>query len=70
MAALTARERDVAVLVGRGRPNREIATSLSIGERTVQTHLSNVLKKLGLSSRTQVALWVAREGLVELRGPN
>jgi DNA-binding NarL/FixJ family response regulator len=66
MAALTGRERDVAALVGRGRSNREIATALSIGERTVQTHLSNVLKKLRLSSRTQLALWAVREGLVEL----
>jgi DNA-binding NarL/FixJ family response regulator len=64
--ALTRRERDVLVLVAQGRSNREIARILSIGERTVQTHLSNVLGKLELSSRTQAALWAVREGLVGL----
>jgi DNA-binding NarL/FixJ family response regulator len=64
--ALTAREREVMVHVARGRSNREISRVLSIGERTVQTHLGNVLAKLGLHSRTQAALWAVREGLVEL----
>lgn len=62
-AALTARERDVLVAVAQGRSNREIARLLSIGERTVQSHLSSVLTKLGLTSRTQAALWAVREGL-------
>jgi DNA-binding NarL/FixJ family response regulator len=66
VAALTARERDVLVLVAAGRSNREIGRTLSIGERTVQTHLGNVLTKLELSSRTQAALWAVREGLVRL----
>jgi DNA-binding NarL/FixJ family response regulator len=66
VAALTARERDVLVLVAEGRSNREIGRTLSIGERTVQTHLGNVLTKLELSSRTQAALWAVREGLVRL----
>ncbi len=61
---LTAREREVLVAVAEGRSNREISRILSIGERTVQTHLSNVLSKLGLTSRTQAALWAVREGLV------
>lgn len=65
-AALTAREREVLLLVAEGRSNREIGLILSIGERTVQTHLSNVLTKLQLASRTQAALWAVREGLVEL----
>jgi DNA-binding NarL/FixJ family response regulator len=60
---LTGRERDVLVLVAQGRSNRDIARALSIGERTVQTHLSHVLAKLGLESRTQAALWAVREGL-------
>jgi DNA-binding NarL/FixJ family response regulator len=64
VAALTARERDVLVLVAQGRSNRDIGRALAIGERTVQTHLGNVLTKLGLASRTQVALWAVREGLV------
>jgi DNA-binding NarL/FixJ family response regulator len=63
-AALTAREREVLVAVAEGRSNREISRMLSIGERTVQTHLSNVLSKLELTSRTQAALWAVREGLV------
>ncbi len=64
-AALTARERAVLILVARGRSNREIGRALSIGERTVQTHLGNVLTKLELRSRTQAALWAVREGIVE-----
>jgi DNA-binding NarL/FixJ family response regulator len=65
ITALTARERDVLLLVARGRSNRDIGQVLSIGERTVQTHLGNVLTKLQLASRTQAALWAVREGLVE-----
>jgi DNA-binding NarL/FixJ family response regulator len=64
VATLTAREREVLVAVAEGRSNREISRILSIGERTVQTHLSNVLSKLELTSRTQAALWAVREGLV------
>jgi DNA-binding NarL/FixJ family response regulator len=66
VAALTARERDVLVLVAQGRSNRDIGQVLSIGERTVQTHLGKVLAKLELTSRTQAALWAVREGLAKL----
>lgn len=62
-AALTTREREVLVLVADGRSNREIADALAISERTARTHVSNVLVKLGLASRTQAALWAIREGL-------
>lgn len=64
VAALTTREREVLVLVARGRSNRDIGRELAVGERTVQTHLGNVLAKLRLTSRTQAALWAVREGIV------
>jgi len=62
--ALTPREREVVVLVAQGKSNRDIADALVISERTARTHVSNVLVKLGLASRTQAALWAVREGLV------
>jgi DNA-binding NarL/FixJ family response regulator len=65
-AALTARERDILAKVAEGRSNREISRSMMISERTVQSHLSSILRKLGLASRTQAALWALREGLATL----
>ncbi|MDN5794546.1 MAG: response regulator transcription factor [Intrasporangium sp.] len=62
---LTTREREVLVLVATGVTNREIGRRLGVAERTARTHVSNILGKLGLSSRTQAALWAVREGLVE-----
>ncbi|MFD5446542.1 response regulator [Streptomyces tendae] len=64
LGALTGRERDVLILVGAGCSNREIAEELAISERTARTHVSNVLRKLQLTSRTQAALVAVREGLV------
>jgi DNA-binding NarL/FixJ family response regulator len=64
LGALTERERDVLILVAGGRSNREIAEELTISERTARTHVSNVLRKLQLESRTQAALVAVREGLV------
>src|SRR6201990_1425260 len=61
--ALTAREREILVLVAQGKANKDIAGELVISERTARTHVSNILAKLGLSSRTQAALWAVREGL-------
>lgn len=55
LASLTGRERDVTRLVAQGRSNREIAQSLTITEHTVKGHLGNILAKLGLENRTQVA---------------
>jgi DNA-binding NarL/FixJ family response regulator len=63
-AELTARELEVLRLVGEGEANKEIAAKLQISERTARTHVSNILRKLGLTSRTQAALWAVREGLV------
>jgi DNA-binding NarL/FixJ family response regulator len=57
---LTPREHDVLRLLGEGQPNKNIAVTLGITERTTRTHVSNILAKLGLSSRTQAALWAAR----------
>jgi DNA-binding NarL/FixJ family response regulator len=61
--ALTAREREVLVLVAAGLSNRELAHRLSISERTARTHVSSILDKLGLRSRTQAALYAIQEGL-------
>jgi DNA-binding NarL/FixJ family response regulator len=57
---LTARERDVLALIGEGRRNREIAQELTVTEKTVKTHVSNILRKLGVRDRTQAALIAAR----------
>jgi DNA-binding NarL/FixJ family response regulator len=63
---LTSREVDVLRLVAVGKPNKQIAIELAISERTARTHVSRILHKLELSSRTQAALWAVREGLVDL----
>lgn len=61
--SLTVRERDVLARVARGLPNRQIADDLGITERTARTHVSNILAKLGLASRTQAALLAVQHGL-------
>jgi non-specific serine/threonine protein kinase len=55
---LTAREREVAELIAEGLSNREIGTRLTISQRTAESHVENILRKLGLTSRTQIAVWV------------
>jgi NarL family two-component system response regulator LiaR len=62
---LTDREREVLTLIARGLPNKLIARELSISEKTVKTHVSSILGKLGLTDRTQAALYAVRSGLVE-----
>jgi non-specific serine/threonine protein kinase len=56
---LTRRERQVADLLAQGLSNREIATGLMISPRTAESHVENILTKLGCTNRTQVAAWVA-----------
>jgi NarL family two-component system response regulator LiaR len=63
---LTAREVEVLRLVAEGLSNQEIADRLVISERTVRTHVSNILSKLYLANRTQAALYALREGLASL----
>ena len=63
---LTQRELEVLRLIAQGRENKEIAEQLVISEATVRTHVSNILGKLHLASRTQAALYALREGLASL----
>jgi DNA-binding NarL/FixJ family response regulator len=60
--SLTDREREVLRLVGDGLPNKSIARRLGITERTVKAHLTSVYQQLGVTDRTQAALWVQRQG--------
>lgn len=66
---LTEREVDVLCLIARGLSNKEIALELGIGEKTVKTHVSNILSKLGILSRTQAALYAVRIGLGPAQTP-
>jgi DNA-binding NarL/FixJ family response regulator len=66
ISELTSRELDVLRLVAAGEPNKQIAAELAISERTARTHVSRILRKLHLTSRTQAALWAVGEGLVEV----
>jgi len=63
---LTEREREVVTLIAQSKSNREIADALVVSERTVETHVSNVLFKLGFTSRIQIAAWVIERGLLTL----
>ena len=63
LAGLTAREREVLDLIARGLTNREIAEKMVISEKTVKTHVSNLLDKLGLEDRTRTAIWALKHGL-------
>jgi two-component system, NarL family, response regulator LiaR len=67
LAELTPREVDVLTLIARGRSNYEIAHELGVGERTVKTHVSNILSKLHLADRTQAAIYALQQRLVPLK---
>ena len=60
---LTAREREVATLIAQGKINREIAEDLVVSERTVESHVSNIMFKLGVQSRRQIRDWAVQKGL-------
>jgi two-component system, NarL family, response regulator LiaR len=62
--SLTERETDVLRLLARGKANKEVAQELSIGEKTVKTHVSSILAKLGVQSRTQAVLHAMKAGLI------
>ena len=62
---LTPREREVLTLIARGRSNKRIALELGVAEKTVKTHVGHVLAKLGVTDRTQAALWAVRHGLAD-----
>ena len=64
---LTAREREIAALVAQGKFNREIADILVLSERTIETHVSNILLKLNFTSRRQIANWAIERGLIANR---
>jgi DNA-binding CsgD family transcriptional regulator len=62
---LTDREREVAALIAQGQSNRVIAAALVLSERTVATHVSNILAKLSFTTRAQIAAWASDRGLVK-----
>jgi DNA-binding NarL/FixJ family response regulator len=61
---LTPREREVLAQLARGLPNKRIALELGVSERTVKTHVSTILGKLGFTDRTQAAVYAVRHGVV------
>ena len=63
---LTERETDVLRLLAQGQSNKEIAHNLSVSEKTVKSHVSSILRKLDVPSRTQAALYAVRQGLVSI----
>jgi DNA-binding CsgD family transcriptional regulator len=62
---LTEREREIATLIARGLSNHEIAKALVLSERTVATHVSNILAKLDYTTRAQIAAWASEKGLIK-----
>jgi non-specific serine/threonine protein kinase len=67
---LSRREQEVAVYVAQGRTNQQMADALVVSRRTVESHVSHILDKLGLTTRAQVAVWAAQHGLLRAQPPN
>ena len=63
LQGLTEREREVLGMIAQGLTNHEIAEQMVISEKTVKTHVSNLLDKLGLEDRTRAAIWALKHGL-------
>ncbi|MDN3238228.1 response regulator [Glycomyces tritici] len=61
--ALTPRESQVLGLIAKGQTNRQIARALGVSEKTVKTHVTNLLRRIGAADRTQAALWAVRHGI-------
>jgi DNA-binding CsgD family transcriptional regulator/tetratricopeptide (TPR) repeat protein len=68
LAPLTPREREVAILVGRGHTNRQIAEQMVVSERTVEVYARNIRERLGLSTRAQMVAWMIQHGLTDSAG--
>jgi len=68
VGGLTAREREVAMLIAQGKSNQTIADILVVTKRTIETHIGNIMFKLGCTSRTQIAVWAVETGLAETSG--
>ena len=62
---LTKREREVAVLIAKGKSNREIARAMTVGVKTIETYVTRMLDKLGFDSRVQIATWTIEKGFGE-----
>jgi DNA-binding NarL/FixJ family response regulator len=65
---LTSREREVVLLIAKGRSNREIAAELVLSPRTVEKHVANILSKLSFTSRSQIVRWAVEHGLLQTSG--
>jgi len=70
LESLSEREREVLAMVAEGLPNKLIARRLSISEKTVKSHLTNVFRRIGVTDRTQAALWAQRHGLAGTAPPD
>jgi DNA-binding NarL/FixJ family response regulator len=61
--SLTPRESQVLGLIAKGQTNRQISRALGVSEKTVKTHVTNLLRRIGAADRTQAALWAVRHGI-------
>lgn len=65
-AGLTTRELEITALVCQGKPTKQIASELFVTENTVRSHLQKTMAKLGVTSRTALAMWAVKQGIVEV----